>query len=201
VSTSEPVQPRSDYHHGDLRRALVAAALELVAGEGAEALSLREVARRARVSHNAPYRHFPSRAALLAAVAAAGFEALAATLAAVGERGTAAARLRALGKAYIAFATENGALYRLMFGGAIEPSADAALAEAAERAFEPLRRAVAAIEPQAPLREATLSAWAFVHGLAHLALDRQLAEDVDRDRLVEIGTRIFDAGLAAIEIV
>lgn len=197
MSTSEAARPREAYHRGGLRRTLIAVAVELVAREGAEALSLREVARRAGVSHNAPYRHFPNRAALLAAVAAAGFEALAAKLETVPEAALPAARLQALGRAYVAFALENGALYRLMFGGAVEPAADPALAAAGERAFALLRRAVAAIEPQAPLREATVSAWAFVHGLAHLALDRQLAGDLDRDRLVAIGTGIFGAGLTA----
>ena len=197
MSTSQAERPREAYHHGGLRRTLIAVAVELVAREGAEALSLREVARRAGVSHNAPYRHFPSRAALLAAVAAAGFEALTAKLETVPETALPAARLQALGQAYVAFALENGALYRLMFGGAVESGADPALAAAGERAFALLRRAVAAIEPQAPLREATVSAWAFVHGLAHLALDRQLAGDLDRDRLVAIGTGIFGAGLTA----
>lgn len=198
MSTSEAEPQREAYHHGGLRRTLIAVAVELVAREGAEALSLREVARRAGVSHNAPYRHFPSRAALLAAVAAAGFEALAAKLETVPEAAFPAARLQMLGQAYVAFALENGALYRLMFGGAIEPGADPALAAAGERAFDLLRRAVAAIAPRAPLREATVSAWAFVHGLAHLALDRHLAGDLDRDRLVAIGTGIFGAGLTAV---
>jgi AcrR family transcriptional regulator len=198
MSTYDSARPRDTYHHGGLRQALIAVAIELIDQEGAEALSLREVARRAHVSHNAPYRHFPNRAALLAAVAAAGFEALAAKLEAVEEKASPTARLQALGQAYIAFALENGALYRLMFGGAVEQGADPALAAAGERAFDLLRQTVAAIAPRAPLREATVSAWAFVHGLAHLALDRQLAGDLDRDRLFAVGTGIFGAGLAAV---
>ncbi len=77
---SGPAQP---YHHGDLRRALVAAARALLEESGPEALSLRDVARRVGVSHNAPYRHFPTKQALLAAVAAEEFAALSARMAAV----------------------------------------------------------------------------------------------------------------------
>ncbi|PLS69654.1 MAG: hypothetical protein CV045_00830 [Cyanobacteria bacterium M5B4] len=68
------------YHHGDLKQALISAALEVVAQEGAKNLSLRQVAKRVGVSHNAPYRHFPDRDALLAALAEEGFRGLTAAM-------------------------------------------------------------------------------------------------------------------------
>src|SRR5882724_1723475 len=73
VSTSRRAAEKPDYHHGDLRRALLAAAAKIVTKAGAPAVTLREVARLAGVSHNAPYRHFDSLSALLAEVAAEGF--------------------------------------------------------------------------------------------------------------------------------
>src|SRR5215510_3558714 len=95
------------YHHGDLRAALLEAAGRIVDKEGAAALSVREAARRARVSHNAPYRHFPDRQSLLAAIAAEGFARLGDAL--KNSHG------KAMGEAYVHFALENPAVFRLMF--------------------------------------------------------------------------------------
>ena len=115
----ESAEPRP-YHHGDLRRALINAALALVTEEQDWAFSLREVARRAGVSHNAPYNHFPEKRDLLGAVAAAGFEALRermrVSVAGVADPRTA---LIASAKAYVGAGVENPALYRLMFGPAL----------------------------------------------------------------------------------
>jgi AcrR family transcriptional regulator len=123
------------YHHGDLRRALIEAALALVTEEQDWAFSLREVARRAGVSHNAPYNHFPEKRDLLGAVAAAGFEALRERMRAsvAGVAGPTEALL-ASGKAYVNAGVENPALYRLMFGPALaatngRPSGVAKLSE------------------------------------------------------------------------
>ncbi|MGB7099108.1 MAG: TetR/AcrR family transcriptional regulator, partial [Xanthobacteraceae bacterium] len=108
------------YHHGNLAPALVEAALALLDETQDWAFSLREVARRAGVSHNAPYKHFPEKRDLLAAVAARGFDALAErTLAAlVGVEG-ARARIIACGRAFAAHGIANPALYRLMFGAVL----------------------------------------------------------------------------------
>lgn len=112
-------EPRP-YHHGDLRRALIEAALALVTEEQDWAFSLREVARRAGVSHNAPYNHFPEKRDLLGAVAAAGFEALRERMrAAVAGVASPAEALLTSGKAYVNAGIENPALYRLMFGPAL----------------------------------------------------------------------------------
>src|SRR5438045_6558281 len=110
------------YHHGDLRTALLEAAAELLDEGGPEAVSLRECARRAGVSHAAPYRHFETKDALLFALADEGFGWLAESGAkAMHGIRNARERLDAYGAAYVRFAIENPARFRLMFGGA-QPS-------------------------------------------------------------------------------
>src|SRR5687767_15921657 len=105
------------YHHGDLRRAMVQAALEILRETQSLELSLRELARRAGVSHNAPYKHFADKRELLAAVSAAGFEMLAKRMArAIAGRGNAREQLFAMLRAYVDHGVDNPALYRLMFG-------------------------------------------------------------------------------------
>jgi AcrR family transcriptional regulator len=106
------------YHHGDLRRAIVKAALEILQETQSLEFSLRELARRAGVSHNAPYKHFADKRELLAAVSAAGFEALAKRMARdIAGLDNTRERLFALLRAYIDHGVENPALYSLMFGG------------------------------------------------------------------------------------
>ena len=181
----EPIEERTPYHHGDLRRALVDAALALVSEEQDWGFSLREVARRAGVSHNAPYKHFADKRDLLAAVAAAGFEALRARLlAAVAQTRSADAALLAIGMAYMRFGLENPAHYRLMFGPtltAAEGGLPAVTAQAAAGAKMVLQEAVlrgaqegcfaASPDNQAELDLAALTAWSLVHGLTMLAID------------------------------
>src|SRR5256885_13335679 len=101
----------STYHHRDLRAALLRAAGKRLEKQGITALSMREAARRVGVSHNAPYRHFADREALLAALAAQGFEMLGQAM-----RGHAG---RAMGEAYVRFALQYPQRFRLMFGGPI----------------------------------------------------------------------------------
>src|SRR6202030_1144743 len=111
------------YHHGDLRRAIVTAALDILSETQSHEFSLRELARRAGVSHNAPYKHFADKRELLAAVSAAGFEALTKRMAReIGGQSSARAQLFAALRAYIRHAVENPALYRLMFGGYLSGS-------------------------------------------------------------------------------
>src|SRR6266850_4711197 len=99
----------SAYHHGDLRAALLQTAGKVLEKEGLGELSLRELARRAGVSHNAPYRHFPDRDSLLAALAAEGFALLENEMRGLGAR--------AMGEVYIRFALQHPQRFRLMFGG------------------------------------------------------------------------------------
>ncbi|MEO6436354.1 MAG: TetR/AcrR family transcriptional regulator, partial [Tepidisphaeraceae bacterium] len=113
-------KPRSHsrpYHHGDLRREVVKAAVEVLRETQSLEFSLRELARRAGVSHNAPYKHFADKRELLAAVSAAGFEALTKRMAReIAHVGDARERLFAMSRAYIDHGIENPALYSLMFG-------------------------------------------------------------------------------------
>src|SRR5271169_6696642 len=111
--------PRT-YHHGDLRRSLIDSALALVTEEQDWAFSLRNVARRAGVSHNAPYNHFADKSELLGAVAAAGLETLRESMLAAGAGvEDPAAQLLAGGRAYVRVGVKNPALYRLVFGQAL----------------------------------------------------------------------------------
>src|SRR5262245_42493142 len=111
MSTSRRGGRKASYHHADLRPALLAAARRLLAECGAEALSLREVARKTGVSHNAPYRHFADRQALLAAVAAEGFATLAERTRAAGATAAARRRLGPIGAAYVRFALDEPNLF------------------------------------------------------------------------------------------
>jgi AcrR family transcriptional regulator len=176
---------RLPYHHGDLRRALVHAALQLLSDRQDWNFSLREVAREAEVSHNAPYNHFADKRALLDAIAAHGFTQLADRMrrASAGiERADSALAAAAL--AYVRLGAENPAWYRLMFGsvlagpdGARPPLANAAGAEAKSVLMDILARGAEqkrlAIKPgsKAELELAVLSAWATVHGLTMLVID------------------------------
>ena len=177
MSTSKP-KTRA-YHHGDLEAALLKAAGKILEKEGVEALSLRAVARRAGVSHNAPYRHIPGREALLAALAAEGFG----MLAGVQRAAAAAGGLRGMGEAYVAFALEHPQRFRLMFGGQVPVARYPRLREVATRAFEGLSGALAAQVPEAQgAQDSSIAAWALVHGLAQLLLGDRIAASAKRGR-------------------
>lgn len=128
--------PARPYHHGNLREALLERAGRTVDERGAQALSLRELAREVGVSHAAPRRHFPDRQALLDALAEDGFERLGDEMrqAVRGAGASFDARLHALSQAYISFATEHAALLELMFAGKQRAGADR-VRETADRAY------------------------------------------------------------------
>jgi AcrR family transcriptional regulator len=162
------------YHHGDLRRALIAEGTAMLAESGPAALSLREIARRLGVSHNAPYRHFATRDSLLAAISVAGYEALA-------ERtGAASDGMIAQGLSYVAFALEHPAVFRLMFSDLVDHAAFPELAAAANTSLDRASRAIGAAYGGEP--EAIMAAWSLVHGLAQLLLDGQAPESLRRGR-------------------
>jgi AcrR family transcriptional regulator len=179
-------------HHGDLRRALIDAALELV-GEGADP-GLRAVARRAGVSPGAPYHHFADKTALLAEVAREGFVALADAQAAV--EGEGAERLERLATAYVQFAFDHPTHYEVMFSqppSELAAEANSPLADVALRTFGTLVEAVAGANPRLTADEASeraLMAWAMGHGITRIAgwlAPRELAAEVGRSvrRLAE----------------
>ncbi|WP_193074328.1 TetR/AcrR family transcriptional regulator [Pseudomonas sp. FME51] len=171
----------SDYHHGDLRGALLDAAREALEQNGASAVSLRELARRVGVSHAAPYRHFANREELLMAVAAEGFNELARRLRAEeGQDGT----LMGMGQAYVGFATSNPSLYKLMFSPELDRKKPELLADAASAAFGLLQSQTAATDEE---QSGTLAAWALVHGLSQLLIDRLLPQELlKQDQLVAL---------------
>src|SRR3984885_3733491 len=149
------------YHHGDLAAALVEAALALLEETQDWAFSLREVARRAGVSHNAPYKHFPEKRDLLAAVATRGFEALAKrTLSSLKGLTDARARLLACGRAFVAHGVANPALYRLMFSAVLTSP------EAGRPAIEKAAAAKTRVIIDATLDDAIQSG-AFPSSMAH----------------------------------
>jgi AcrR family transcriptional regulator len=159
----------STYHHGDLRTATVQAAEKILEEQGLGALSIREAARRAGVSHNAPYRHFPDRDSLLAELAAQGFRLLGDELR--------TRRGREMGEAYVRFALAHPERFRLMFGPQLRHERHPALREAAQHTYNALVSAFRADGAIADPEKAAAAAWSLVHGLAHLILDGQLKND------------------------
>jgi AcrR family transcriptional regulator len=172
---------RRPYHHGDLRRALVDAALELVGEQGVAPLTLREVARRAGVSHAAPYHHFADRAALLAAVAEEGFRALTAAMLRARDRAgpDPRRRLQEIGVAYVEFATGHPAHFRVMFSGELAgQQADCpGLDEAGASSYGVLLDALRACVGGEPGPALAAAAWSIVHGLAVLWIDGPLRRE------------------------
>jgi AcrR family transcriptional regulator len=163
MNAREPDRP---YHHGELALTLREAARAILEEEGLDALSLRSVARRAGVSHAAPYRHYASREALLADVASDGLAQLRAELAqAAAAPGDRAERIVHIGGAYLRFASRHPGLLRLMFGSELPNRADfPGLAEATALIGEDIGRALGD-------QAAGLAAWAAMHGLALLILE------------------------------
>jgi AcrR family transcriptional regulator len=198
MSTSK--RRKRAYHHGDLPAALRRAAGKMLEKEGLEALTLRTLARRTGVSHAAPYRHFRRREALLAALAADGF----AMLGRAQREAAASGGLRAMGEAYVRFALRHPQRFRLMFGGRLKIARHAALREVALKTFEGLSGALAERVGNAPrARDASIAAWALVHGLAQLLLGDRIApaarQGRSEDQFVRdvLGTMRFAAGTAS----
>jgi AcrR family transcriptional regulator len=172
-----PKAPRRR-HHGDLRRALVLAGLEAVEEGGLEALTIRGLARRLAVSHAAPAHHFPDKLALLSAVAAEGFRRFEAAL-----REEAAAdatpreRMKHIGRAYVRFALDHPAIFRVMLGPELTDCSQASpeLQQASTSAYAVLQETADAVagSPEAG-RIHAFAAWALVHGAALLYLDGAL---------------------------
>jgi AcrR family transcriptional regulator len=193
--------PRS-YHHGNLRRALLDEALVIIRSEGVEGVTLRDIGARLGVSRTALYRHFADKRALLTAVATEGFRMLREQLVAAWEEGGRGdGAFHAMGVAYVRFAVDNPAHYRVIFGGVVDPGGKEPELEAEARgAFDALVDAVAALQRHGvfisddPVQMATYS-WALVHGIAMLAIDGQLPEPVGVDELVRYSFKRLRTGI------
>jgi len=163
------------YHHGDLRRALLAAAVEAIGEQGPAGVSLRDLARRANVSHAAPAHHFGDKAGLLTALAVEGFTKLAAELRAAGER---TGSFLEVGVAYVGFAVRHPAHFAVMYRPDLYRAADPTVVAARDAAAGSLRGGVGDLPSDAsqdadPAVNA-LAAWSLVHGLATLYLSGSL---------------------------
>jgi AcrR family transcriptional regulator len=178
------------YHHGHLREALLQAAIQLIAEAGPAGFTLREVARRAGVSHNAPYRHFPEQKDLLAAVAAQGFRELnQAMLDAAKHQRNSVGRLKRAGLAYVEFALDRPEHFTVMFD--VPPASkhdDPCAAQAAEQAFGTLLGFVKHCLdegrlPAGDTHQLALLAWSMVHGIAKLATAKRLPFESKADIL------------------
>jgi AcrR family transcriptional regulator len=164
------------YHHGNLKEALIRAALELIAQKGPAGFTFAEAARWAGVSPAAPYRHFRDRDELLADVARRGFDHFEAVLAAAwdGGRPDVFTAFHRVGKAYLQFAKNEPAYYSAMFEAGIPPEANPELRDAGERAFAVLRTAAERLVATMPAKDRppvlmmALHIWAMSHGIASL---------------------------------
>lgn len=169
------------YHHGDLRRTLLAAALDAIEESGPAAISLRDLARRSGVSHAAPAHHFGDKAGLLTVVAAQGYDLLATALDRAREE---TGSLLEIGVAYVRFALDRRAYFEVMFRPDLYNREDREVAAARERAAAALRAGLDTL-PQRPAGEqgrlAGLAAWSIVHGFATLWLGGVLPPDLGAD--------------------
>ncbi|KUN60301.1 TetR/AcrR family transcriptional regulator [Streptomyces griseorubiginosus] len=178
MAPAQTTKPDRPYHHGDLRRAILGAALDVIAAEGPAALSLRDLARRAGVSHAAPAHHFKDRTGLLTAIAAEGFGLLAAAL-------KEAADLKDAGVRYVRFAREHPAHFQVMFAPGLLRADDLELTTGRALATDALRSAVSGVRAEdfgIDARLAGVAAWSLAHGFATLLLSHNLDGPVgDKD--------------------
>ncbi len=204
----ESVDERGRYHHGDLRRALLDAALELVRTRGVDSLSLRAVAREAGVSHAAPYHHFADRRDLIAAVAEEGFHSLREAMVARAQAiPHPAGQLQESGIGYVLFAMRHPAHFRVMFSPELADRADQpALQQAALASYEVLLVAIERCQAAGLARDGdpevlSRAAWSQVHGLATLLLDGHFGAEargeVEAERLTRAVTEVLWSGLRA----
>lgn len=196
---------RGSYHHGDLRASLLREAARMIGEGGVNGVTMRAIGERLGVSRAAPYRHFADKTALLTAVAAAGFEDLNARLLQIDANAPASDvdRFRRMGEAYVRFALEKPAQYRLMYGEhSLARDEAPELRAAANSLFAHL---VAVIESQQQAgriraddpRDQAYIAWGAMHGLASLLIDGQIQAAADVDRLIERAARTVLDGMRA----
>ena len=200
---------RRGYHHGNLREALIQAALDLIAQKGPGGFTFADAARSAGVSSAAPYRHFRDRDALLADVARRGFELFAAHLERAWNEGRPDpfAAFENVGHAYLAFARGEPAYYSAMFEAGLSSDDDPILRQASERAFTVLRHASETLclrvppEKRPPSLMMSLHVWALSHGIASLFARGDSGRrrlPMSAEDLLEAGMLIYLRGLGII---
>jgi len=186
---------KEKYHHGDLKNALIEAGIGILSKEGVGALSLRKVARRAGVSHTAPYAHYADKQALIAAIAAAGYEKLYARISGLVQqyRDDPAQQLVEAAWAYMEFALHETDHFKITFSGVVEKEKDyPALVEISHQSFRLVVEIVeacqrAGILPEGPSDLLAVSVWGLLHGLVSLVLEGQVSHTVlDRFSLKEM---------------
>jgi AcrR family transcriptional regulator len=171
-AAKDAASAKTSYHHGDLRQALIEEGMRLLAKSEADDLSLREVARNVGVSATAVYRHFPDKGALMSALAAEGLKKLGEEQRAVyAASGGGVKGFGATGSAYVRFALDNPALFRLIFSGPQPPYAEDDAASFLQA------NAAALAPPGSDPKIFALQAWSVAHGLAMLMLDGQVPVD------------------------
>lgn len=202
-STGESTVGRRGYHHGNLREALVEAALALIAEKGPTGFTFAEAARAAGVSPAAPYRHFRDRDALIAEIARRGFERFASRLQRAFEAGgpSPIRAFEAVGAAYLDFARRERPWFVAMFDSGVPWTPE--VSEAGERAFAVLRRACEGLvrhlppERRPPMHMMSYHVWALSHGIAELFNDpeRRRRAPIAAEELLEAGAAIYLRGL------
>ncbi|HEY1797484.1 MAG TPA: TetR/AcrR family transcriptional regulator [Stellaceae bacterium] len=204
--TGKDPRERRGYHHGNLREALIDAALNLIAQKGPAGFTFADAARSAGVSSAAPYRHFRDRDALISDVAKRGFELFEAHLRAAWDDGRpdAFAAFRNLGRAYLGFARDEPAYYSSMFEAGIPLNSVPGLNEASDRAFGVLRLAAETLLARAPAEKRppglmmSLHVWALSHGIASLfgrGDEGRRALPMQPEELLEAAVLVYLRGL------
>lgn len=177
---------RKNYHHGDLKNALIKAGVEILAKEGIEGLSLRKVAQRAGVSHNAPYSHFPDKQSLIAAISTEGFKQLYDELDAeiLSYPDDPRRQLQEGAGAYVRFAMDNTDTFKIMFSGVLEKEKEyPAFVEISHQTFERVVDVVRACQDAGILRSTppeimAVAIWGQIHGMISLMLEGQIPHSV-----------------------
>lgn len=178
--------PRKNYHHGDLKNALIKAGVEILSKEGIEGLSLRKVAQRAGVSHSAPYSHFPDKQSLIAAISTEGFNQLYSELdaAILANPKSPKKQLQQGARAYVQFALNSTDTFKIMFSGVLEKEKDyPAFVEISSKTFQRVVDAVQACQDAGVLHATSaemmaVAVWGQLHGIISLSLEGQIPHTV-----------------------
>lgn len=186
------------YHHGDLRRTIIETAMAMLHEDKGWQFTLREVARRAGVSHAAPYKHFPDKAALLADMALLGFDRLHEALTAAKPKKSSSLRDEyfSVGRAYVKFGTSNPGLYRLMFSAEAGKPVDVHLSERALAVFGVITKLLERGQTEGVLRKRDVrgqaaTCWAQMHGITMLTMEGLFL-------LEKVGPNPLDAALVTL---